>query len=155
MDYIHTEFSFAVNYCISIVGKVPSNHVRNRARLSLVSVDKHTQAFNSSTASITLAANIDLHEQYTIDDRSPIQWFRNGIPLSSTTFIFHPYIDQQSKVTLQNPTWLDIGVYETQLRTNLSEYLICNSPTSYIGFIGTNISIIGNDVQKLLYSGKI
>ena len=105
--------------------------------------------FNSTFSMVDISINI------TADDYIDVSyhWFHNGIPLptlSKTTF--QP---QQVKLTLDNPSLLNDGVYETQLRTSTHSKLTCDNPSPYTGFMGTSTVIIRSDIQQLLYYGNI
>ena len=104
--------------------------------------------FNSTSPKVDISVNI------TTDDYLGVSyhWFHNGIPLptsSKTTFQL-----QQVKLTLDNPSLLNDGVYETQLRMSTYSKLTCDNPSPYTGFMGTSTVIIRSDIQQLLYYGN-
>ena len=112
----------------------------------------HKQLFNETTTSIELAVDIDQcttvdYFKYVTDN-----WFRNGVLLPSTVETsFH---SQQVKLSFDNPSLLDNGVYETQLRISTYSKLTCDYLSPYTGFMGTSTAIIRSNVQQLLYYGN-
>ena len=109
----------------------------------------HKNIFNGSSLNVELLVNTVADEYLDVSDH----WFHNGalLPVTAkTTFVSH-----QAKLTLNNPSTFDIGVYETQLRISTHSKLTCDNPSPYTGwFIGTSIAIIRSDVQQLLYYGN-
>ena len=104
--------------------------------------------FNSTSPKVDISVNI------TTDDYLGVSyhWFHNGIPLStSSKTTFQP---QQVKLTLDNPSLLNDGVYETQLRTSTNSNSKLTCPSLYIWFMGTSTVIIRSDIQQLLYYGN-
>ena len=109
----------------------------------------HKQLFNETTTSVELAVDID---QFTAVDYLKYvsdHWFRNGVLLPAS--VETSFLPQQAKLNFNNPSLLDNGVYETQLRISK---LTCDNPSPYTGFMGTSIAIIRSDVQQLLYYGN-
>ena len=108
----------------------------------------HKNIFNGTSSNVELLVNTVADDYLYVSDH----WFHNGVLLlatAKTTFLFH-----QAKLTLDNPFTLDIGVYETQLRTSTYSKLTCDNPSPYTWFMGTSIAIIRSDVQQLLYYGN-
>ena len=105
--------------------------------------------FNGTFPSVELVDVFATDEYLDVSDH----WFHNGVLLpvtAKTTFVSH-----QAKLTLDNPSTFDIGVYETQLRISSHSKLTCDNPSPYTGwFIGTSTAIIRSDVQQLLYYGN-
>ena len=98
--------------------------------------------FNSTSPKVNISVNI------TTDDYLGVSyhWFHNGISLpTSSKTTFQP---QQVKLTLDNPSLLNDGVYETQLRTSTHSKLTCDNPSPYTGFMGTSTVIIRSDIQQ-------
>ena len=106
--------------------------------------------FNSTSPKVDISVNI------TTDDYLGVSyhWFHNGISLpTSSKTTFQP---QQVKLTLDNPSLLNDGVYETQLRTSTHSKLTCDNLSQYFifWFIGTSTVIIRSDIQQLMYYGN-
>ena len=103
--------------------------------------------FNSTSPKVDISVNTTTDDYLGVSYR----WFHNGIllPTSSKT-TFQP---QQVKRTLDNPSLLNDGVYETQLITSTYSKLTCDNPSPYL-FMGTSIVIIRSDIQHLLYYGN-
>ena len=104
--------------------------------------------FNSTSPKADISVNITTDDYIDVSYR----WFHNGISLpTSSKTTFQP---QQVKLTLDNPSLLNDGVYETQLRTRTHTKLTCDNPSPYTGFMGTSTVIIRSDIQQLLYYGN-
>ena len=77
--------------------------------------------FNSISSKVDISVNI------TTDDYLGVSyhWFHNAIsfPVKTT---FRP---QQVKLTIDNSSLLNDGVYETQLRTTIYSKLTCDNPS--------------------------
>ena len=102
--------------------------------------------FNSTSPKVDISVNISTDDYLGVSYR----WFHNAIsfPVKTT---FQP---QQVKLTLDNPSLLNDGVYETQLGTSTHSRLTCDNPSPYTGFMGTSTVIIRSDIQQLLYYGN-
>ena len=118
----------------------------NNTRPSPLTSWNQENVFNKSTTAVTLGVNIEYYIQYMF-----VQWFQNGFPVSASHY---PIKYPQVKLTIQNPIPINIGVYEIQLRISTYSKLTCDNPSSYTGFMGTSIAVIGTNTQKLQYSGK-
>ena len=105
--------------------------------------------FNSTSPKVDISVNITTDDYLGVSYR----WFHNGIPLpTSAKTTFQP---QQVKLTLDNPSLLNDGVYETQLRTSTHSKLTCDNPSTYNWFMGTSTVMIKSDIQQLLYYGNL
>ena len=124
----------------------------NKTSSLIESRSPYRQLFNGTTTSIELIQNID---QCTAVDFKYVSdhWFRNGVLLpASVKTSFH---SQQVNLNFGNPSLLDNGVYETQLRINAySKLQTCDNPSPYTWFMKIITVIIKSDVQQLLYYGN-
>ena len=108
----------------------------------------HNYLFNGTSS------NVDIDQCTTVDYLKYVSdhWYRNGVLLPAS--VETSFLSQQAKLNFDNPSLLDIGVYETQLRISTYSKLTCDNPSPYTGFMGTSIAIIRSDVQQLLYYGN-
>ena len=123
----------------------------NKTSSFIESKSLYKQLFNGTATSIELIETID---QCTALDFKYVSnhWFRNGVllPASVETSVH----SHQAQLHFFNPSLLDTGVYESQLRINAySKLQTCDNPSPYTG-LGTGIVIIRSDIQQLLYYGN-
>ena len=122
------------------------------------------QMFNENSTSVQLSIEINPSIAVDIFQHVSIHWFHNGVLLqSSPASLISSY--QSAKLTIDNPSLSDAGVYETQLRLHAdSKISNCDSLISYSSFIlrqdrfaqySSLIITIRNDIQQLIYGNCI
>ena len=128
-----------------------STHGENKTSSFIESQSPYKQLFNGTTTSIELIEIIDQCTALEVSNH----WFRNGalLPPSVETSVH----SHQAQLHFYNPSLLDTGVYETQLRINAYFKLqqTCDNPSPYTWFMGTSTVIIRSDIQQLLYYGNL
>ena len=121
------------------------------------------QLFNENSTSVQLSIEIDPSIAVDIFQHVSIHWFHNGVLQQSNPASLIS-LSQSAKLTLDNPSLFDAGVYETQLRLHARpKFANCDSLMSYSSFMlirrdrygrkrySPLVIPIRNHIQQLIY----